>query len=273
MSKKHKQADHPSLVAIPREEEQDLIVGNKLFGWGLYEDNLKAMQDPSHREILTRDKESYTSPEAPDLKFRAPLSQESIETLVQGLENYREFPFFPPYSDLEEGAEVRYRGIPYLNATLQIGRIVRFEPDTPGLVDGWNGYFTNTKETNEEKLREILDTAFEEDNGVYLCEDGIAFARTMPYEFFRDMEFPKSRLARALEYTTEKVAKNMSKLISGKHYHKVEEQFCLPCCETTQGVVLFMSNGYAPGQIDIYRTYGNHFEGKSFAVYDSKPSE
>lgn len=96
--------------------------------------------------------------------------------------------------------------------------------DKKWLQAGWivrtsEGVFTNTQETNEDALRKMLARA-EKVNGIFLLDEGIAFA---PYETFETGvqelgKFAESGLARVLEHTKEKIAPKLREISSGQHY-------------------------------------------------------
>jgi len=94
---------------------------------------------------------------------------------------------------------------------LQAGYIVRTQ----------DGVFVNTEETDESKLKQMLDEC-EEVNGIFLGKNDFGFA---PYETFElDVQdsgtFSRGGLARALEHTKEKVAENLGDISSQENYKR-----------------------------------------------------
>lgn len=94
---------------------------------------------------------------------------------------------------------------------LQAGNIVKTQ----------DGVFTNTQITNEYYLKQLLNRA-EKVNGIYLINSDVGFA---PYESFStglmdSGDFAEGGLARALEHTNEKSAKNLGEISYTKFYPK-----------------------------------------------------
>src|SRR3989344_2482208 len=81
------------------------------------------------------------------------------------------------------------------------------------------GVYTKTEITNEKELKKMLN-GVKEVNGIYLIDDKVGFA---PYESFnqgvQDVDtFAESGLARVLEHTEDKTAKNLREVASQKNY-------------------------------------------------------
>ena len=150
------------------------------FGPNTYNNNVEAM---------TRG-EFYNSEQFSNITFREPLTQESISAAAFEFESRAKPQIF----------DTRW---------LQAGRIVRTQ----------DGVFTNTTETDENALKQLLDGATEV-NGIYLINDDMAFA---PYESFKTgvqegRKFAEGGLARALEHTEAKVAESLEKIASKGFY-------------------------------------------------------
>lgn len=94
------------------------------------------------------------------------------------------------------------------------------------IVRDQDGVYVNTKELNEKNLKNLIDKS-EKINGIYILPNGrvegvkdFAFA---PYETFKtglqnSGKFAEGGLARALEHTSEKVARNLKEISSSKFY-------------------------------------------------------
>ncbi len=162
------------------------IFGKKPFQFNL-EDMGYDCYDPTHYGGVAY----FNSAEFPNLLFREPQTQESISVMSNCVENIEEFQFV---GDM---------------VPLQLGRMVITS----------DGVFTNTYETNEQKLIELLKNA-EKVNGIYLINGGMAFA---PYESFKmgvqsGEDFVQGGLARALEHTLEKSADRLETIASEEFF-------------------------------------------------------
>ena len=155
------------------------------FGLGDYGSNLESMS------------QTYSHPETQEeISFRPATASQSISAAVYGF---------------GKGKQVDAKRDIFDSRWLQLGYIVR----TP------DGVFIDTQIQDESQLKELLDHA-EEVNGIYLIDDKVAFA---PYDSFkREVQdadtFAQGGLARALEHTRGKVAQNLRKIASPKHYKK-----------------------------------------------------
>lgn len=161
------------LIRIPHKGEP--LIVSPAFGPSTYHANI---------ESITKE-EFYNSEEFPHVRFREPLTQESISAAA-----------FEPSITKSDLLDSRW---------LQLGRI----------VEGPGGIFTNTMETDETKLKEMLNGATKV-NGIYLINDQMAFA---PYESFKTRKqefgvFLEGGLARALEHTDGKIAENLARIAS-----------------------------------------------------------
>src|SRR3989344_8173979 len=156
-----------------------------VFGPGVYSKNLEEMQkQDSHFE------------EYPVIYFRPATTSESIAIAKDSFGNEGEF------DAKRDIFDPRW---------FQAGRIVRTS----------EGVYTNTEITNEKELKKMLN-GVKEVNGIYLIDDKVGFA---PYESFnqgvQDADtFAESGLARVLEHTEEKVAKNLRKIASQRNYKR-----------------------------------------------------
>ena len=141
-----------------------LVVGYPAFGPGTYSNNLAEMQ-----------KTHTHSDKYPKLSFRAPTTSESISPSAYDFENLAKPQIFNP-------------------RWLQAGRIVKTN----------EGVFTNTTETDERKLKALLDKAKKVNGiGIYFGENDFGFA---PYGTFEQGiqeagKFVEGGLARILEHT------------------------------------------------------------------------
>jgi len=152
-----------------------------VFGPNNYRNNLSSMQ-----------KAYFHSAQLPNITFRPATTSESISAVSYDFENMAKPKIFDP-------------------RWLQAGYIVRTK----------DGVFTNTTETDDSRLKQLLNGA-EKVNGIYLINDNTAFA---PYDSFttgtQDCDtFAHGGLARALEHTSEKVAKNLREIASPKFYKR-----------------------------------------------------
>lgn len=136
--------------------------------------------------------QTYTHPKTGEkISFRVPTTQESIAIASHDFKNFAKPKIFD-----RQG--------------LQIGQIMKTT----------EGIFTNTSETDESKLKALLDNA-EKVNGVYLIDNGIAFVPYDAFEYKRFEEsgdFARGALARGLEHTTGRIAKNLEKIASYPFY-------------------------------------------------------
>jgi len=172
------QAQYPvkELLTVPHKKD-NLIVSSPAFGRNNFKNNLDAMGRTYSLNGRT-------------FSFRKPLTSESISASAYGFG--------------EDGEFDTKRDI-FNPSWLQVGSIIKTQ----------EGVYTNTKETNEEALKGLLN-GIEKTNGIYLRDDGIAFA---PYESFKRgvqsaEDFARGGLARALGHTPEEVAKNLNKIAS-----------------------------------------------------------
>lgn len=168
------------LLVVPHIEGK-LTVGYPAFGPDTYKRNLENMGE-TYSHPITGEK----------ISFRPATTSESISPAAYDFKHLAKPTIFD-------------------SRWLQTGYIVRTQ----------DGVFTNTTETNEKNLEQLLDRA-EKVNGIYLISDKVAFA---PYETFesgiQDCDtFAQGGLARALEHTSEKIAKNLREIASPKHYKK-----------------------------------------------------
>jgi len=176
------------LLVVPHKSNDlivNLIVSYPAFGLDWYKKNLEVMS------------EDYPHPETGErISFRPATTSESISVAAFGFGSNEE------YDAKRNIFDPRW---------LQLSYIVRTH----------DGVFTNTKITDENELKSLLNRV-EKVNGIYLIDDNIAFA---PYETFqrgiqdRDA-FAQGGLARALEHTPEKVARNLREMASPEHYKR-----------------------------------------------------
>lgn len=158
------------------------------FGPSTYSDNLEKMQ-----------KQYFHSEELPKISFREPTTAESISAATYDFKKMAKPQILDPN-------------------LLRLGRIVKTS----------EGVFANPPKDeqgnsiiDERTLKSLLNGA-KKVNGIYLCENDFGFA---PYETFtRDTQnydtFADGGLARVLEHTEEKTAKNLRTIASPIFYKK-----------------------------------------------------
>ena len=161
-----------------REKAFDGLLHLKRLDKGTYNQNAEILKSNFY--------EFYNSEKFPSVRFRVPLTQESISAAA-----------------CEFGPNA-YRNLQH--KWLQLGKVVRTK----------DGVFTNTSERDEAKLKTMLDGA-KKVNGIYLIDEKMAFA---PYESFKTgrqerREFAEGGLARALEHTDGTVAGNLARMLVG----------------------------------------------------------
>lgn len=172
------------LLIVPH-KNRDLGVSSPAFGPNTYNNNLAQMQ------------ETYSHlPQYPSISFREPTTSESISVVAYDIKTTK-----------IEILDPRW---------LQLGRIVRTS----------EGVFVNPPKdkegnvlTNESKLKTLLDKA-SKINGIYLGDNEFGFAS---YETFergvQDCDtFAQGGLARVLEHTDKKIAKNFRQIASPEFY-------------------------------------------------------
>ena len=175
------QLPEKDLIAIPHNNR---TLKTALFGPSTYKNNLEAMQ-----------KKYFHSKELLSISFNPTTTSQSISAAS--------------WNFGQENKEYDAKRDIFDPKWLQAGYIVRTQ----------DGVFTNTTNIDENSLKQLLNKA-EKVNGIYLIDDKIAFA---PYESFergiQDCEtFASGGLARALEHTNKKVAKNLKEIASPKFY-------------------------------------------------------
>lgn len=174
------------LLRVPY-EENDLVASYSAFGRDTYKSNIEEMS------------KNYSHPQTGKKMTFVPAStSESLLVFFSGFENSIEPKIFDPWG-------------------LQLGYIVKTQ----------DGVYVNTTELNEKNLKKLIDKS-EKFNGIYILPNGVvegvrdfAFA---PYESFKigvqeSGKFAEGGLARALEHTSEKVAKNLKEISSSKFYN------------------------------------------------------
>ena len=209
------------------------ILRGAIFSQGTYEKNLESMD------------QFYSHPETKEkITFRPATTQESIRMSI------------PSFG---EGKSYDIKRDIFDPRWLQ-ARIVKTQ----------DGIFTNTTETNEIKLKGFLDSA-QKVNGIYIIDDERAFA---PYESFeqeiQDAEtFARFGLARALEHTPEKVAKNIKEIAS--HYKKGVNVWGFdPVDNPVMRVVSLTSDG-SDGRLNVGGLSWDVNDGCAFGVLKEVP--
>jgi len=181
---KTKQPEHPPRSLLVVPHKKKPLIVSR-FGPNTLKNNEAEMQ------------KIYSHPQTGEpITFRPATTSESISAVVYNFAEIAKPEIFDP-------------------GWLQAGRII----GTPEL-----GVFTNTRETNPDNLRLLLDNA-RKVNGIYIVSDTIALA---PYESFQRgvQEFgdfavnPRTNgLARALEYSKGKKATNFAKIAGEENYN------------------------------------------------------
>ncbi len=124
------------------------------------------------------------------MSFRESTTQESIALASYDFKNFAKPKIFDP-------------------KWLQLGRHVKTQ----------EGVFTNTSETDESKLKALLNKV-KKVNEIYLINKNMAF---IPYDSFKQgvmssEEFCEQGLARGLEHTSGKKARKLASISSKKNY-------------------------------------------------------
>jgi hypothetical protein len=175
------------LLIVPH-KNRNLTVSYPAFGSDYFKSNIAEMQ------------KLYSHPQTGErILFREPTTSESISAAAYDFVNLAKPMIFDP-------------------KWLQLGYIVRTS----------EGVFANPIIKNngnpiiDEKTLKALLNKSEKVNGIYLGENDFGFAS---YETFKQgvqdfSDFAESGLARLLEHTKEKTAKNLSGISSAKHYKR-----------------------------------------------------
>ncbi len=175
----------PIDLFVAPHQDKDLIV--HAFGPNTYRKNLVEMQ-----KTYSHDSDELGN--HPRITFRPATTSESISAADFDFDKVAKPQIFDPN---------------WLQA-----RIVRTN----------KGFFTNTIEIDELVLNRLLSEKYNKSlvksNGIWLIDETIAFA---PYETFRQgdqdsKEFAGSGLARALEHTKGKTARNLANISDKKNY-------------------------------------------------------
>ncbi|MBI3623851.1 hypothetical protein HY212_07275 [Candidatus Pacearchaeota archaeon] len=191
----------------------DLTVSYPAFGANTYKRNIAEMS------------KNYSHPETGSkMSFRPATTSESISAAFHDFGNLAKPEIFDP-------------------RWLQTGYVVRTS----------EGVFTNTIETNESSLKQLLKND-RKVNGIYLLDNNIAFA---PYETFergvQDCDtFSQGGLARALEHTSEKTALKLREIASLRHYKRGVNVWGFdPTKEPVVKVASLASGGYVVGRLVV----------------------
>ncbi len=191
---KSKQPEFPAreLLVVPH-NGKSLVVSYPAFGPNYFKSNIQEMQ------------KAYSHPQTGrGISFTEPTTSESISAAAYDFENLAKPQIFDP-------------------SWLQLGYIVRTS----------EGVFANPPKDSkgnlvidEQTLKKYLDKA-EKANGIYFLKNDFGFA---PYETFRkglqdSGDFTEGGLARLLEHTKEKTAKNLRKISSNKFYKRAANVF------------------------------------------------
>lgn len=171
----------PEIDLWPVIEHNGKKIDVAVFGPNHYNGNLNAMK-----------KSYFHSAQLHNITFRPATTSKSISAATYDFENLAKPQMFD-------------------TSWLQAGCIVKTQ----------DGVFTNTNETNESNLKQLLNGA-KKTNGIYLINNQIAF---IPYESFetgvQDVDtFAEGGLARGLEHVSGKIAPKLRKIASPKFYKK-----------------------------------------------------
>ena len=171
--------DEPEFPVRELIQSKDGKVVFSVFGQNYFSENVKEIN------------KSYSHPKTGEkITFREPTIAESISLVSYDFENFAKPKIFDP-------------------RWLQLGRQVKTQ----------EGVFTNTTEIDESRLKHLLNNT-KKVNGIYLINNQTAF---IPYDSFKQgemssEEFCEQGLARGLEHTSGKKAKNLAKISSKKNY-------------------------------------------------------
>ena len=212
------------LLRVPH-KNKDLIVAYPAFGPNYFSKNVEEMQKPYSHPITGE-----------RIYFREPTTSESISAASYDFENEAKPKIF------DQRRHQRW---------LQAGRIVRTS----------EGVFVNPPKdkkgnpiTDEKSLKSYLNKA-KKVNGIYLHEKDFGFA---PYESFKrgvqDCDtFADGGLARILEHTGEKTARNLRAIASPKFYKKGVNIWRFDDVEepTLRVVSLYSSRGLDSGWLGL----------------------
>jgi len=186
------------LLKVPH-KEGSLIVSYPAFGENTYKENIGFMR------------KNYSHPKTgKKMNFVPATTSESISAINPNAEKYPELSKYT----FEKFAKPQIFEESWLHAGYFVGT--------------QDGVYVNTTDLNDRNLKGLIDKS-EKVNGIYLLPNGtvegvrdFAFA---PYESFEtgaqeSGKFAEGGLARALEHTPEKVAKNLKEISSLKFYKK-----------------------------------------------------
>ena len=222
------------LLVVPHKGEK-LQVSYPAFGQGYFKNNIAEMQ------------KFYSHPITGErISFREPTTSESISAAAWNFKELAKREIFDP-------------------RWLQLGYLIRTQ----------DGVFTNTKELDEKVLKSYLDKA-EKVNGIYFIDDKTAYA---PYETFKQGiyenldEFAECGLARLLEHTKEKTAKNLREIASPKFYKNGVNILGFDSVkEPILSVAGLSSNGLVGGWLDVGGfDWGGGDGGCAFGVLRTSP--
>ena len=180
----------------------------------------------------------YVSPQTGKVRLRPANTSESISAVHSDFKRFK-----PEMLDL---------------SLFQVGYIVRTQ----------DGVFTNTNETNDSELKQLLNEA-EKVNGIYLINDNIAFA---PYDSFETgpqdvRNFAQGGLARGLEHTTEKVAKQLRE-IGSKFYKDGIDVWGFDIPKSPVLRIATLNSGFGRLFVDGY-SWNDRDHGYAFGVLDN----
>jgi len=232
------------LLRVPHKEDS-LIVGFLAFGPDYFESNIEKMQKV-YSHPRTRKK----------ISFREPTTSESISAAAYDFENIAK----PQIFDSKE---------------LQAGRIVKTS----------EGVFVNPPKDaqgnpiiDEQILKSYLNKSMEV-NGIWLYngEDARDFGFA-PYETFTEGKqdcdlFVEEGLARVLEHTSEKQAKNFREIASSKNYPHGVDVWGFDEVKKPFLRVVDLNSGFGSERLLVYSSSGKGRGSYAFGVLDEERIE
>ena len=227
------------LLRVPHKEDS-LTVSYPAFGTGTYEENIKEMN------------KNYLHPKTgKKMTFVPATTFESISAVAYDFENFAKPQIFD-------------------QSLFQAGFIVKTQ----------YGVCINTTDLNEKNLKNLIDKS-EKVNGIYILPNGtvegvrdFAFAPSETFELGvqESEKFAEGGLARSLEHTFEKVAKNLEEISSSDFYKVGVNVWGFESVkEPVLRVVTFNTDReFGFGELDVDGGWSDEFEGYAFGVESSQ---
>ncbi len=230
--RKAEQRNHlPEIDLLPVISHNKENLNIAVFGYDNYKRNIADMQE-----------KYFHSAQLPSISFRPANTTESISAAHYNFKNIAKLEIFDP-------------------RWLQVGYIVKTQ----------DGVFTNTIETNETNLKQLLNGA-EKINGIYLIDNQIGFA---PHSSFKrgvqDADtFARGGLARVLEHTPEKVATKLKEIASPEFYKNGVDVWGF---DTPEKLILKVASLSSDGGRLGVNGYWHGDDGYAFGVLDKSRSD